>query len=187
MTSVYPEHLAILLDPHDPAIAAAAERQGIPENYLSAARRSPVYRLIKEWRLALPLHPEFRTLPMVWYVPPLSPANPLLDAAGPLEGIDRLRIPIRYLANLLTVGDEEPVRLALKRLAALRAYMRSVRVGSVADPSVLEAVGLNTPTAENMYRLLALAYHSERFVLPTVSRIDEASPYIDQGSCGYPR
>ncbi|XNM60913.1 hypothetical protein ACLK1T_29660 [Escherichia coli] len=26
-----------------------------------------------EWKLALPLHPEYRTLPMVWYVPPLSP------------------------------------------------------------------------------------------------------------------
>ncbi|PIN63767.1 respiratory nitrate reductase subunit beta, partial [Klebsiella pneumoniae] len=25
-----------------------------------------------DWNLALPLHPEYRTLPMVWYVPPLS-------------------------------------------------------------------------------------------------------------------
>ena len=38
-----------------------------------------------------------------------------------------------------------------------------------------------------MYRLLALAYHSERFVLPTVGRRDESSPYLEQGSCGYPR
>jgi len=52
---------------------------------------------------------------------------------------------------------------------------------------VLDAVGLDTQTIEDMYRLLALAYHSERFVLPTVGRIDEASPYFDQGSCGYPR
>jgi nitrate reductase beta subunit len=115
--SVYPAHLDLMLDPHDSNIAAEADRQGIPENYLEAARRSPVYRLIKEWRLALPLHPEFRTLPMVWYVPPLSPANPAVDEAGPLDGIDSLRIPVRYLANLLTAGDEEPVRLALKRLA----------------------------------------------------------------------
>jgi nitrate reductase beta subunit len=185
--SVYPAHLDILLDPLDPKIAAEAGRQGIPENYLSAARRSPVYRLIKEWRLALPLHPEFRTLPMVWYVPPLSPANPAVDAAGPIDGIDSLRIPIRYLANLLTAGDEEPVRLALKRLAALRAYMRSVRLGQTADKSVLDAVGLGARAAEDMYRLLALAYQSERFVLPTVGRSDETSRYIEQGSCGYPR
>jgi len=26
-----------------------------------------------DWKVAFPLHPEFRTLPMVWYVPPLSP------------------------------------------------------------------------------------------------------------------
>jgi len=117
----------------------------------------------------------------------LSPANPAVDAAGPAAGIDALRIPVTYLANLLTAGDEEPVRLALKRLAALRAYMRSVRLGQTADTAVLAAVGLGPQAAEDMYRLLALAYHSERFVLPTVSRIDEASPYFDQGSCGFPR
>ena len=93
----------------------------------------------------------------------------------------------RYLANLLTAGDEEPVRLALKRLAALRAYMRSTRIGQAADRSVLDAVGLGPRAAEEMYRLLALAYQSERFVLPTVSRSDETSRYIEQGSCGYPR
>jgi nitrate reductase beta subunit len=26
-----------------------------------------------DWKVAFPLHPEYRTLPMVWYVPPLSP------------------------------------------------------------------------------------------------------------------
>jgi nitrate reductase beta subunit len=38
-----------------------------------------------------------------------------------------------------------------------------------------------------MYRLLALAPLAERFVLPTVPRLDETSSYVDQGSCGYPR
>jgi nitrate reductase beta subunit len=111
----------------------------------------------------------------------------VIDAAGPLEGVDSLRIPIRYLANLLTAGDEEPVRLALKRLAALRAYKRSVRVGSAADPSVLDALGLAPRAAEDIYRLLALAYHSERFVLPTAAGRDETTPHIEQGRCGYPR
>jgi nitrate reductase beta subunit len=110
-----------------------------------------------------------------------------VDAAGPLEGIDSLRIPVRYLANLLTAGDEGPVRLALKRLAALRGYMRSVRLGEAAAASTLDAVGLDVRAAEDMYRLLALAYRSERFVLPTVGRRDESSPYLEQGSCGYPR
>jgi nitrate reductase beta subunit len=186
-TAVYPAHLEVMLDPNDPKVAVEAARQGIPENTLAAARRSPVYRLIKEWRLALPLHPEFRTLPMVWYVPPLSPANPAVEAAGPIAGIDSLRIPVRYLANLLTAGDEGPVRLALKRLAALRDHMRSARLGQAADPGVLDAVGLDARAAADMYRLLALAPLAERFVLPTVPRLDETSSYVDQGSCGYPR
>ena len=65
-----------LLDPGDESVISAAERSGIPTAWVEAARRSPVYALAKELRVALPLHPEFRTLPMVWYVPPLSP---LLD------------------------------------------------------------------------------------------------------------
>ena len=53
----------------------AAARQGIPEDWMDAARRSPVYALAKVYRVALPLHPEYRTMPMVWYVPPLSPVR----------------------------------------------------------------------------------------------------------------
>jgi nitrate reductase beta subunit len=94
---------------------------------------------------------------------------------------------VAYLANLLTAGDEAPVRLALKRLAALRAYMRAGRLGATADPVVLEAVGLDERAAAAMYRLLALAYYSERFVLPTAAgRIHEAASFINQGGCGYP-
>ena len=37
-----------------------------------------------EWKVALPLHPEYRTLPMVWYVPPLSPIQNAA-ASGALE------------------------------------------------------------------------------------------------------
>ena len=43
------------------------------DSVIEAAQKSPVYKLAMDWKLALPLHPEYRTLPMVWYVPPLSP------------------------------------------------------------------------------------------------------------------
>ena len=33
-----------------------------------------------EWKVAFPLHPEYRTLPMVWYVPPLSPIQSAAEA-----------------------------------------------------------------------------------------------------------
>jgi nitrate reductase beta subunit len=52
---------------------------------------------------------------------------------------------------------------------------------------VLDAVGLGPAAADAMYRLLALAYHSERFVIPTASRPEGANLYTEQGSCGYPQ
>ena len=33
----------------------------------------PIHRLVHQWQVALPLHPEFGTEPNVFYVPPLSP------------------------------------------------------------------------------------------------------------------
>ena len=39
---------------------------------MDAAQNSPVYKLAVEYKVAFPLHPEFRTMPMVW-CPPLSP------------------------------------------------------------------------------------------------------------------
>ncbi|MGE5256584.1 MAG: nitrate reductase subunit beta [Hyphomicrobiales bacterium] len=185
--AIYPAQLNMMLDPHNRRIAEEARRQGISESYIDAARQSPVYRLIKEWQLALPLHPEFRTLPMVWYVPPLSPVSEIVEERGIDEGIDGLRIPITYLANLLTGGDEEPVRLALKRLAAMRAFMRATRLGQPGEASgALEAVGLDPAASEAMYGLLALAPINERFVIPTVRTTDEMGPYAKQGLCGFP-
>jgi nitrate reductase beta subunit len=54
-------------------VIAQARADGVPEAWLEAARRSPVYKMAIDWKVAFPLHPEYRTLPMVWYVPPLSP------------------------------------------------------------------------------------------------------------------
>jgi nitrate reductase beta subunit len=82
---------------------------------IDAAQRSPVYKMAMDWKLALPLHPEYRTLPMVWYVPPLSPIQSYADAGGlpksdgVLPAIESLRIPVQYLANMLSAGDTGPV------------------------------------------------------------------------------
>ena len=80
---------------------------------MDAARRSPVYALAKTYRIALPLHPEYRTMPMVWYVPPLSPVVDAISRDGHdgedpdnlFGAIEALRIPIEYLAGLFTAGD----------------------------------------------------------------------------------
>jgi len=40
--------------------------------------RISVYKMAMDWKVAFPLHPEFRTLPMVWYVPPCHRFKPPL-------------------------------------------------------------------------------------------------------------
>ena len=45
-----------------------------------------------------------------------------------IPDVESLRIPVQYLANLLTAGDTAPVLLALKRLLAMRAYKRAEHV-----------------------------------------------------------
>jgi nitrate reductase beta subunit len=182
---VYPAHLEILLDPENPEVIDTAKKQRISNNFIEAAKHSPIYKLAKSWRLALPLHPEYRTLPMVWYIPPLSPVSDHTTSTNLDKIIDSLRIPITYLANLLGAGDEGPVRLALKRLAAVRQYMRSVRVEESVDAEVLDSVGLTVEAAQDIYRLLAIAKYDERFVVPTVGRTDGKGLYTDQGCCGF--
>ena len=89
-----------------------------------------------DWKVAFPLHPEYRTLPMVWYVPPLSPIQSAAEAGkigvdGEMPDVRSLRIPVRYLANLLTAGKEEPVVNALERMMAMRGYMRAKTIDGV--------------------------------------------------------
>jgi len=58
---------------------------------------SAVSKLVKKWKVALPLHPESGTQPNVYYVPPLSPA-PLREDGSFDEDGDR--IPPSYLEGL---------------------------------------------------------------------------------------
>ena len=188
---LYEAQLGVFLDPQDPGVQAEARRQGIPENWIEAARRSPVYKLALDWRVAFPLHPEFRTLPMVWYVPPLSPiqsaasAGALPTSDGVLPDIEALRIPVRYLANLLTAGAEPPVRSALQRLLAMRVYMRASEVEQQPDTGVLERAGLSEAQVQEMYRYLAIANYEDRYVIPTTHREPETGQFSERGACGF--
>jgi steroid C-25 hydroxylase beta subunit len=56
-----------------------------------------IHKLVKQWKVALPLHSEHGTDPNVYYVPPLSPAR--LDADGNVDE-SKPRIPIEYLRSL---------------------------------------------------------------------------------------
>jgi len=183
---------SLFLDPRDPEVAEQARFDGIPDDWIEAAKRSPIYPLAMEWGIALPLHPEYRTMPMAWYVPPLSPVMGFVEGEGSeadpddvFPAIDELRIPVQYLANLLSAGDEEVVRRVLKRLAAMRGYMREKNLAGEGYEDIAASVGMEPRAIEDMYRLLAIAKYEERYVIPRAhGELANDELYAERGSRG---
>jgi nitrate reductase beta subunit len=150
-----------------------------------------------DWKVAFPLHPEYRTLPMVWYIPPLSPIqnaaeNKKVDMKGVIPDVKKLRIPVKYLANLLTAGKEAPIVVALERMIAMREYMRGKNVEGVSDEEILFRVGLDEERVDDMYRTMALANYEDRFVIPSNYRdylgktpFDNEIAFDKRSSCGF--
>ncbi len=89
-----------------------------------------VSKLVRKWKVALPLHAEYGTHPNVYYVPPLSPA-PLRDDGG--FDLSRERIPPAYLESLF--GAE--VRGALDVLRAELDKRRRGRQSELMDALIL--------------------------------------------------
>ena len=102
-----------------------------------------------------------------------------------MPDVRSLRIPLKYLANLLTAGDEEPIARCLERMLAMRAYMRAKTVDGVIDDGIAERVGLKGQDIEDMYQLMAIANYEDRFVIPTTHREVGADAYDLRGSCGF--
>ncbi|HJP38919.1 MAG TPA: nitrate reductase subunit beta [Gammaproteobacteria bacterium] len=192
-------HMDIMLDPNDPDVIEAAKANGIADSTIRSAQASPTYKFVKEWGLALPLHSEFRTLPMLFYVPPLLPvmaslgkSDPeQLDKMGPVVKkwdddwlydtstddifgtLDQARFPIEYMANLFSAGDTAMIRARLEKLMAVRIYRRHVTVGDVSEEKsneVLKQAGLTAQMAEDIYYLTSLAKFDDRFVIPAAHR-----------------
>ncbi|PXX77220.1 nitrate reductase subunit beta [Rivihabitans pingtungensis] len=187
---LYESQLKVFLDPNAPEVIAEAKKQGIPDAWITAAQKSPVYKMAMEWKVAFPLHPEYRTLPMVWYIPPLSPIqsameNGLIGEHGIIPSVKDLRIPIQYLANLLTAGKEEPVIKALETMVAMRRYMRKKSVDKVVDPNTLKGTHLNPAQVEDMYQVMAIANYEDRFVIPSSHKEMVENAFEDKASCGF--
>lgn len=188
---LYDAQLGIFLDPHDPEVIREARKAGIAEDWIEAAQRSPIYKMVMDWKIALPLHPEYRTMPMVWYIPPLSPITNKIEGQGSsldphdiFPAIDNMRIPVEYLANLLTAGDTGVIREVLRKMAVMRIHMRAKQTGRQSDPGLLASTGLDAATIEEMYRLLAIAKYNDRFVIPPAHREHVSDLYMEQGGCG---
>ena len=187
---LYESQLSIFLDPNDPEVIAQAKVDGVPDAWLEAAKHSPVYKMAIDWKVAFPLHPEYRTMPMVWYVPPLSPIQSAAESGnmgldGEIPDVRSLRIPVRYLSNMLTAGKDEPVIEGLERMLAMRAFMRARTVDKETRPEIAEKVGLTVAQVEEMYRYMAIANYEDRFVIPTSHREAGEDAFDLRGSCGF--
>jgi ethylbenzene hydroxylase subunit beta/complex iron-sulfur molybdoenzyme family reductase subunit beta len=79
----------------------------------------PIHRLVNEWQVALPLHPEFGTEANVFYVPPLSPYRLREDRS---IDTDSMRIPPESLESLFGPRVHAAV-------ATLRGELERVRAG----------------------------------------------------------
>ncbi|MDU4696082.1 MULTISPECIES: nitrate reductase subunit beta [Paenibacillus] len=190
---LYEAQLGVFLDPNDPEVIKEARRTGITDAWIDAAQRSPIYKMAMKWKVALPLHPEYRTLPMVWYVPPLSPImnhieEDELQTDMYIPAVDQMRIPMEYLASLMTAGDTKVIRKVLLKMSAMRVMMRDRAVGGLDElrrSRLLEEAGTSVEEIEEMVRLFAVAKHQERFVIPTARRemIGESGLHYRQGAC----
>jgi nitrate reductase / nitrite oxidoreductase, beta subunit len=178
----------IILDPFDPQVLAEARRAGVPEQVLEAAQRSPVYKFVKEWRIALPLRPEFRTVPMLFYVPPLLPVlskshhgtQKLADDF--FATLEQARLPLQYLAGLFAGGNQEEVKAVYRRLFAVRMQRRQQSVGDLAAGEVAKArevAQLSAEAIEAIYRMTSLACLKDRFVIPPMLREQAIEAGID--------
>jgi len=188
--NIYNAQLGVFLDPKDPEVQAAARAEGIPDAWIESAKKSPVWKMAMDWKIAFPLHPEYRTLPMVWYIPPLSPIQNAVEAGkigtdNEMPDVKSLRIPVRYLANMLTAGEEAPVVTALERMLAMRGYMRSKTIDGVIDLGIAKRVGLTPAQIEDMYKIMAIADYEDRFVVPSAHRETVENAYDLRGGCGF--
>jgi len=173
-------HRSMILDPHDPQVVQAARANGIHDSVIEAAQNSPVYRFVKEWKIALPPHIEFRTLPMLFYVPPLLP---VMSSRG--EGVTETvsdaifhdfteaRAPLEYLGRLLGAGNTGKVAYALRKQMAVRAWRRAVTVGDLDREEarhLLREAECSEEEADAIYRLTSLCTFQDRFVIPPAHR-----------------
>jgi len=196
-------HRNLILDPFDGQVIRAAENNGVDLKVVEAAQKSPVYRYVKQWRMALPLHPEWRTLPMLFYVPPLLPVTATLNQQGRYEletdffsSLESARLPIRYMASLFSAGDESQVIAAYRKLLSVRIYKRAQTVGDIsmeAANHAVEEAELTPDQIEDIYYLTALAGFDERMVIPPALREQaielgvDAQAYQEERGAGFLR
>ncbi|MEK7372567.1 MAG: 4Fe-4S dicluster domain-containing protein [candidate division NC10 bacterium] len=91
----------------------------------------PVHKLVDQWKVALPLHPEHGTEPNVFYVPPVNTTPPPFEDDGRLK--DAPRIPLAYLEGLFGPRVKEALdtlgREMAKRRRAQPSELTEILIG----------------------------------------------------------
>jgi len=100
----------------------------------------PIHKLVDQWKVALPLHPEYGTEPNVFYVPPLNTTPAPFEDDGRLK--DTPRIPLAYLESLFGTKVKD----------ALDTLGREIAKRRNAQPSELTEVLIGY-TNKDRYRL----------------------------------
>ncbi len=190
----------VFLDPFDEEVIAKAKANGITQEILDAAQKSPVYKYVVKWKLALPLHVEYRTMPMLFYVPPLLPvlgkkANDVyansMNGNDFAEMLENARVPLKYLASLFSAGNEEVISGIMKKMMTVRAVKRAQQLKEeLNEPTkkMFRETGLTPEEVEEIYHLTALSTFNERFVIPETRREQAMQEMVDpefcKGNCG---
>ena len=177
---------SMIMDPFDSEVIASAKKNGISDAVIDSAQKSPVYKFVKQWQIALPLHPEFRTLPMLFYVPPMLPVlagmkdgkyevsdADTVSLAPLMSSLERARMPIKFMASLFSAGNVDIVNAVYRKLIGVRLYQRNQQVKDLSDAEAAEALSkanMSEEEAGAIYRLTALPTYDERFVIPPMAR-----------------
>lgn len=172
----------LILDPFDSQVVQDAKANGITDEWIRAAQESPPYKFFKIWKIALPLHPEYRNLPPLFYVPPLGPIVASVErdlyklnsgsedkGLESLQSLEDIRLPLKYLANLFSAGDGEVIGRVLKKVLAVRIFKRHQSLNGKVDAETEELLaqgGTTVEEAESIYKLTTLASGKDMFVIP---------------------
>ena len=187
---LYQAQLDIFLDPNDPQVIEQARIDGIPENgWRRRTRvRSTRWRSNGKWRCrCIPNTARCRWSGTYRRCRRSAAAANAghIGINGEIPDVKQLRIPVKYLANLLTAGDTAPVVRAFERMLAMRALparktCRWTRqhggAGSGADDEA---------TVEEMYHVMAIANYEDRFVIPSTHREYAENTFDVRGGCGF--
>ena len=187
---LYQAQLDIFLDPNDPDVIKQAASTASRTAGWTPHATAPSTRWRCNGRWPCRCTPSTARCPWSGMCRRSRPSRPPANAGhvgvnGEIPDVSQLRIPVQYLANLLTAGDTGPVVRALERMLAMRTYQRDKHVEQRQNLTVLKQAGLSMAEVEEMYHVMAIANYEDRFVIPSAHREYAENAFDIRGGCGF--